>query len=417
MCGITGFARLKATAKTTDETLGGMMKDAVVTGSLRGTDSVGYFALLKGKDQHFSVTEKVPVNALHLHEDMVKEWQKVAVNSQAFVMHHRAATIGKLTTAAAHPHRHEIDGKGIIGVHNGTLNTWYSAEDNRNFVSDSSWLMYSILKLGAVEALRKINGPYAIVYRLSDEPDHVYFARNHGRPLQFMWSEDKEVMIFGSEVSMLYWLYGRQTSWGYQKTASIDNDIFDFQPEKLYKLDINDMKLEIVGDLAKPVVQYTPPTAVVTHTPYIPGTTALAPTTTTTGGTHKHPSVALAEHDAARDEAMLGDVVYFRPVQKKVKDGQIKYVSGDALTDNGDQYEARFRGVPRGWQDAQEFMSLDYMWRATIVGIGKAGKNKADYLILSDLVEVCVNLPADWPTDKTDESEEEESDVVCSGNK
>ncbi|MCW8888177.1 MAG: class II glutamine amidotransferase [Gammaproteobacteria bacterium] len=199
MCGIVGYVTGKNT--TNHEKF---FKQALIADILRGFDSTG---VIIGDDKGWG-TYKKAVNAIDFL-DMKKASNLVnsnGLNRPAFMIgHNRAATVGNVNAANAHPFEHG----DLVGVHNGTLRTYHRLENNRGFDTDSEALYYNLSKRDDIaDVLGDVKGAYALVWYNSAE-DTVNIIRNDERPLCIAKIKDEDTILWASERGMLQWIAGR----------------------------------------------------------------------------------------------------------------------------------------------------------------------------------------------------------------
>ena len=204
MCGIVGLiGNLNQKHKEAFSTL-------LMLNQKRGRDSTGIIALGEFNDEYYVAKALGTPNESKGLFDVCDRFQgrrgtKLPYYnrpSKALIGHNRAATQGKVTSANAHP----FDFEKIVGVHNGTLDTWECEIDKvwgaDKFEVDSEALFYNINKRGIYETIPKTCGAWALVW-LNKEEKTINFLRNDQRPLWYVYTEDEEVMIFASEIWMI----------------------------------------------------------------------------------------------------------------------------------------------------------------------------------------------------------------------
>lgn len=182
------------------------MQQGSVTGILRGDDSTGIFNVSKKSSLFDSYKCTYAGNVFPTLKPAQRFFNK-ADEPGAAILHHRAATRGSISTENAHPFHHEIDGKNIIGVHNGTINSAWANYDGKKFDVDSDYLIYRMLKEGPNKALGAINGAVATVWYGPDAKMRIF--TNGERSIFFAFVKDKNAMMIASEAGMLYWLATR----------------------------------------------------------------------------------------------------------------------------------------------------------------------------------------------------------------
>lgn len=204
MCGIWGYI-------TTEKQRGlagrrKYLSQSALVGTLRGYDSTGMF-LVPHKGNEADWIKNACTGEQFLYEKGVVDRLGVELSDQyAVVGHNRAATIGKVTTANAHPF---VEGP-ITLVHNGTLtDTDELPTDKANHVTvDSHLIAHNLSKHSPVEVLESLVGAYTLVWH--DSRDGVLrMARNSQRPLALMKAKCEDTVLFASEADMLWWIAGR----------------------------------------------------------------------------------------------------------------------------------------------------------------------------------------------------------------
>lgn len=188
MCGLTGVA---GDIQKEDRVF---FKNLLAVSTLRGLDSTG-IAAINEKGQVDILKKAIPAYDL-LNErkfDQIVQW-----DSQVLIGHTRAATVGRVNAATAHP----FDTGRLVGAHNGTLTGWHSLPNSKDYDVDSECMLNSICQIGWDETLGKIGGAYAItVYNSEDHS--LEMIRNDERPLYVAYKENGSVMYWASESWML----------------------------------------------------------------------------------------------------------------------------------------------------------------------------------------------------------------------
>lgn len=105
-----------------------------------------------------------------------------------------ASEIEKLKAIAA------LDTPG--GVHNGTLKNKYKLPRHTEFDTDSEALYSYINTSGVHEAIKEVDGAYALVW-YNKEEDTLNMLRNKERPLFYAYTEDRKKLFFASEPWMM----------------------------------------------------------------------------------------------------------------------------------------------------------------------------------------------------------------------
>lgn len=186
MCGIVGVL-----TKSPEAALNKIMKDMLFFDTIRGEDSTG---LVRVASDGAVETHKRALPAADFMCTKVGNRMLSALNSHVLIGHNRAATIGAVTDANAHPFSHGT----VHGVHNGTLRSRYQLEEHIKFTVDSDNLYYHIATKGVEDAMLKADGAFALVWYDSKD-NTVHFIRNEERPLYLAGSEDNKHLFFASE--------------------------------------------------------------------------------------------------------------------------------------------------------------------------------------------------------------------------
>ena len=173
----------------------------LVCDSVRGPDSTGVFGVNTQGNADWLKTKGNPFNLIESNE--YKEFATKFINKyQMVVGHNRKATVGNITDETAHPFQEG----NIILVHNGTLNEHKSLTENEVTV-DSHAITHAIAEKGYREALKEINGAFALIwYDAADKC--LRFVRNTQRPLYILESESRYWLA--SEWEMVSWIVARE---------------------------------------------------------------------------------------------------------------------------------------------------------------------------------------------------------------
>lgn len=207
MCGIWGMYGKPRTVQHDK-----FLKEAAVTGTLRGAHATGVFHVYYNNklwQETFSVLGKDAVPGHDFVDGKIaKDLLNSRVNSLAIVGHNRYATGGGMDAEHAHPFRVN----NITLVHNGVLDNAASLRYDHKFERssgvDSEVVAQLLAAMPAKEALEKLEGAYALVWH-DDKENVIRFARNSERPMHF--ADCGDVVLFGSELGMLTWLADRNS--------------------------------------------------------------------------------------------------------------------------------------------------------------------------------------------------------------
>jgi len=188
MCGHVGVA---GTIFLKEEKV---LKTLLILDSIRGDDSTGIAAV--GVTGNVIVAKELG-NPYNLFE--VNKFEKALkpVN-RAIIGHNRWATVGGVSKLTAHPFEFET----LVGAHNGTLKNKYKLADHMDFKVDSENLFWHIEQHGLDDALKIIDGAWALVWWDKTE-ETMNFLRNKERPLYIVATEDGKTMFWASEKWML----------------------------------------------------------------------------------------------------------------------------------------------------------------------------------------------------------------------
>jgi predicted glutamine amidotransferase len=237
MCGISGV--INASTSSVKE-LSAFIKDCILAGAVRGSDSVGIAAIDSSNDAVVYKDVLSPTSFVTAAPaiDLIDG----ADDAFFTLIHHRAATVGKVSVAGAQPFLYEGYGPDkqmyfeVIACHNGTLNSGYKLlEGKQRFASDSDWLAWKIsqhLDENGIpdfdEALRGVTGAFSIVVTVAGV---TYMLNNGSRPMHVAWDEAERVVMFASEPGMLGWLAARNG------IKIKDNKIHKLAADVLYSFD------------------------------------------------------------------------------------------------------------------------------------------------------------------------------------
>lgn len=161
--------------------------------SIRGWDSTGVVSVNRAGEAN---TLKKAVDGYSFTD--MKSFDKFmtnkALNTELLLGHNRAATLGKVSTANAHPF---LDGSTIL-VHNGTLSTWASLHRSTETNVDSEAICFEVENSGIKETVAKLNGAFTIcTYDVNEREFNI--IRNEERPMWLAGVKDKDALIFASD--------------------------------------------------------------------------------------------------------------------------------------------------------------------------------------------------------------------------
>lgn len=216
MCGIVGAIRTdwKAYARLEDA-----FRDMLVVDSLRGFDSTGVFSY-EYDEECVMFMKEATTGAEFVNTYMRRDGSHFE-KSTWMVGHNRAATIGVVNNANAHPY----DNPNLIGVHNGTIRGHENAFPKHRRATDSASLYAALSDTSAdekdvVKFFQDLGykGAYALVW-YDKRIESLRFIRNTERPLYL--AKTDEGWLFASEKCML------------EFAASRNNLTFEIEPFSL----------------------------------------------------------------------------------------------------------------------------------------------------------------------------------------
>jgi len=204
MCGIVGIADFSKQAIGYSEL--NMFQQLLIADSARGMDGTGIIKISdkgasdwrKIQGHPFALFEARGVRNKFIQPIMNKEYIRFLIG------HNRYGTTGAKDTASAHPFQH----KHITLVHNGTVSSGSSLPELKEFKVDSEALCASIARIGIEDTVKKMFGPFSIVY-FNSQTKTVNFLRNYGRPMFMGVNKTRDLVMFGSEKELLTWVAER----------------------------------------------------------------------------------------------------------------------------------------------------------------------------------------------------------------
>lgn len=193
MCGIVGVVgKIDAKARTA-------FRQLLIVDSLRGMDSTGF---VTAKGANSTVFKRAGDPYLVMDS---KAFDKVLLTpSNVLIGHNRAATVGAVNAANAHP----FEFPTVVGVHNGTLRGRWRLPDNRMFDVDSENIYHAFDKNGVAATVPILDGAYSLVW-WNKVDRTINFLRNSERPMCYVFTKDKKTLFFASEPGMLHWILTR----------------------------------------------------------------------------------------------------------------------------------------------------------------------------------------------------------------
>lgn len=237
MCGLAGIAG------DISHSLKAGFDDLLLITQLRGRDSTGVFTVSNNNDTKHLKVLGTPDQLFDRksYDDVTRGFPKVMAG------HCRSKTIGENSVANAHPY----DFDNVVGMHNGTLKSYYQMEGYDNKKTDSYALYHNIDRYGIVETMQKVDpdGAYALVWW--DKVDNqLKFLRNGQRPLWFTWTKDQKAMVWCSEPWMFHAIGRKVELWnGVEKEGERQSPYIPLPADTLWSFNI-----ESTHYTAKPAV-------------------------------------------------------------------------------------------------------------------------------------------------------------------
>lgn len=189
MCGLIGVAGLVGAKEEK------IIKELLIVDSLRGVDSTG-IAVVPRANGEVKLAKKLG-HAYELIEHHSFNRALAGVH-RAIIGHNRWGTIGRVSSANAHP----FDFDTVVGAHNGTLTSKWKFKDNHRFDTDSEALYNHMDQFGLPGVMENIAGAWALTW-WDKEEESINFLRNKERPLWMIFSDDSKQLFWSSELWML----------------------------------------------------------------------------------------------------------------------------------------------------------------------------------------------------------------------
>jgi hypothetical protein len=226
MCGLAGVAG-NTSIKVRDA-----FNDLLLITQLRGQDATGVFTVGHRGVSHVKDTGP-PTNLFD------RKSYDAVMNGVPKIMagHCRAKTIGENNRENAHPY--EFD--NVVGMHNGTLRSYYQMEGHDYKRTDSHCLYYNIDRYGVEETIPKLDpdGAWALVWWDKDA-QRLNFIRNDKRPLWFAWTKNKDAMFWCSEPWMFSAVSRHVELWdGTEEGKEPKSPYFQIPSDQLWSFTVN----------------------------------------------------------------------------------------------------------------------------------------------------------------------------------
>lgn len=234
MCGIIGVLSSEKSRFVVNRRK--FFEQAIFADTLRGAHSTGMFAVpftgsvdsvkraVDGRD----FTDLAPVKSL-LNK----------TSDYAFLIgHNRYATKGAVNAVNAHPFFHG----DIIGVHNGSLESYHRLPMSNQFDVDSDALIHSIDDKGIRWTLDQVRGSYALVwYDIAKE--ELYVLKNDKRPLAMGFVKGEDTILIASEDKMLEWIADRNYLELDSTLPFASETLYTFKKDKVKEFTMEDFPL------------------------------------------------------------------------------------------------------------------------------------------------------------------------------
>lgn len=189
ICGLVGVAGVVGAKEEK------IVKELLIVDSLRGVDSTG-IAVVPRAGGDVKLAKKLG----HAYELIEHRYFNQALGGlhRAIIGHNRWGTIGRVSSANAHP----FDFEGLVGAHNGTLTSKWKFKDNLKFDTDSEAMYNHLDQHGLKNLMGNMAGAWAMTW-WDKEEETINFLRNKERPLWLIFSEDGNQLFWASELWML----------------------------------------------------------------------------------------------------------------------------------------------------------------------------------------------------------------------
>lgn len=216
MCGIVGFITAEAVTGAAERRR--WFTGALRAGVVRGEDGTGAFLVPHkasiGEAADWCKIGAMPEELLQSEIGKSKLGPSADFSAmRAVIGHNRSATIGKVSTANAHPFQ---EGP-ITLVHNGTLTSTHNLPTPKASAKgadvDSHVITHNLANHSVAEVVRELDGAYVLVWHDARDQS-INIIRNLQRPLHMMQLKFQNTIMLASEAEMLYWLVKRSTFTG-----------------------------------------------------------------------------------------------------------------------------------------------------------------------------------------------------------
>ena len=193
MCGHVGVAGV-ITRNEMDA-----VKDLMIFTAIRGKDSFGASVMTDDGPKSLT-TVKAVGSPFHWLEHKAAQNLMDKTSKRLFLGHCRAATVGQVNTANAHP----FDLEHIVGAHNGTIP--YPSRSRltkaSDYGTDSEALLRMIDQTSVTEAIKEIEGAWALVW-YDKRTNEINFLRNKERTFYYTFTKDRSALFWCSEAGIM----------------------------------------------------------------------------------------------------------------------------------------------------------------------------------------------------------------------
>lgn len=240
MCGLVGIAGSMSNKHEL------FMKRLLLLDYFRGTDSTGLAAI---RTNGITALAKAAVNPITLFDMKAFDKSLNGFTSTAFIGHNRAATLGAVNDANAHPYQFG----DITGAHNGTLDkaSWERLEQESGVScnTDSAAIFACINEIGIDDTIKLMEtgryyttGAWALVW-YDKTKNTLNFLKNEHRPLWYGFSKNLKEMYWASEWEMLEAASSmtKESDWDGWHSDAEGFTFFPFYDDHLYSINLGSL--------------------------------------------------------------------------------------------------------------------------------------------------------------------------------
>ncbi len=218
-----------------------IIKDLGIISEMGGTDGAGIYQVRSHKYSKWTPDDELMYKSWSTWSQVVtneidnKQYRELLNSTFVDVVigHVRASTKGGISDDNAHP----FIFPNLVGAHNGTLKDKRYDDKEK---TDSELMFKDISERGIETVLTELDRDSAFAIVMYNKIDKkVYFARNELRPLSFAFIEDRSVMYWASEPSMLKFVLDRYGQ---------NYKVFNLKPNTVVKVYANDISIYKIKD-------------------------------------------------------------------------------------------------------------------------------------------------------------------------